>query len=253
MDFIVLGTILGAIMMVVGTVLRDLVPRRLPVGDDEAPWVTVRDRRRVVRVSLLGGRVATIAGVTILLTTLVLVLIDPSDRVALTLVIGLSILAFLGCAGWIVWYRYQESTGAIQRRQLRAIARRLGRVDEPTSSDRTSASRGASQTGAVDDRASDGRPVMAPSARSATSRRDGRRDERGHRDQEPVSPNRARPAGDAASRGRTRPRLDDRDQASTRSPVPSASLGRPQRQPGRDVPQRTPASAGRRVDSGDED
>lgn len=130
-DFIVLGGVLGAVVMVAGTVLRDLMPRRLRIAGDDTPWVDVRDRRRTVRSALVGGRLATIAGVLVLLATALLVVLDPSDGIALTVVVGLTVAGVLGCVGWVVWYRYQESSGAIQRRQMRLIASRLSSPVRP--------------------------------------------------------------------------------------------------------------------------
>ena len=125
-DFIVLGAILGAGMMVAGILLRDLVPRRFPVVADETPWIEVRDQRRTIRTVRVAGRLATVAGVTVLLVTVVLVLLDASDGIAWTTVTGVAMVAVLAAVGWVFWYRYQESSGAIQRRQLRAVAARLG-------------------------------------------------------------------------------------------------------------------------------
>lgn len=90
------------------------------------PWVDVRDRRRTVRSALVGGRLATIAGAVVLLATVLLVGLDSSDGVALAAVLGLTLLGLVACAGWVLWYRYQESSGAIQRRQMRLLASRLG-------------------------------------------------------------------------------------------------------------------------------
>lgn len=125
-DFIVLGGILGAVMVVAGTVLRDLLPRRLRVPGDDTPWVAVRDQRRTVRSALVAGRLLTISGIVVLLATVVLVFLQIADMVGFTIVVGLTVLGVVACAGWLLWYRFQESTGAIQRRQLQLIATRLG-------------------------------------------------------------------------------------------------------------------------------
>lgn len=115
-------------MMVAGTVLRDLIPRRLRVPGDDRPWVTVRDRRRTMRSALAGGRLLTIAGIVILLATVVMVFFDTADTAAFAIVVGLTLIGLIASVGWVLWYRYQESTGAIQRRQLQLIASRLGAV-----------------------------------------------------------------------------------------------------------------------------
>ena len=113
-------------MMVAGTVLRDLLPRRLRIPGDDTPWVEVRDRRRSVRSALAAGRLLTIAGVIVLIATVLMVLLDTGDTLAFAVVVGLTLLGLLGSAAWVLWYRYQESTGAIQRRQLQLLSSRLG-------------------------------------------------------------------------------------------------------------------------------
>ncbi len=114
--------------MVAGTVLRDLIPRRLRIPSDDTPWVTVRDRRRTVRSALVGGRLLTIAGIAVLLATVVMVFLDTADTAAFAVVVGLTLSGAVACVGWVLWYRYRESTGAIQRRQLQLVASRLGAV-----------------------------------------------------------------------------------------------------------------------------
>jgi hypothetical protein len=125
-DFIVLGSILGAILIAAGRACVELVPWRLPAPSDDQEWLEVRDRRRLVRLLRAGGRMLVVVGVVLLLTTGVLVVMGASDRVALTTVLIVGIGGMLAAAGLLGWYRYQDSTGAIQRRQLRAIRSRLG-------------------------------------------------------------------------------------------------------------------------------
>ncbi len=113
-------------MMVAGTLLRDLLPRRLRIPGDDTPWVDVRNRRRTVRSALAGGRLLTIAGVILLFATTLMVLLDTVDTTAFAVVVGLTLLGLVGSAAWVLWYRYQESTGAIQRRQLQVTSSRPG-------------------------------------------------------------------------------------------------------------------------------
>lgn len=249
MDFIVLGGILGAMMMVAGTILRDLLPPRLRIRDDDTPWVTVRDRRRAARASLVGGRLATLAGIAILTATVLLVVIEPSDRIALTVVIGLSVLTLAACVGWVAWYRYQESTGAIQRRQLMAIAGRLAPVDAQEPAGRASRPRDTGRSG-LDQRRSDrDRPVMAGSNRSARQDSGSRRNDRGEvPDRESLGSDRSQWAGGAAARRQTRPRLDVPGRPTHRPATPVASLpiDRPPDDPDREPARPSPVPPVRR-------
>ena len=179
MDFIVLGGVLGAAMIVLGTILRDLVPRRLRIASDDTPWVEVRDRRRTVRIALAGGRLVTIAGAVVLLATVLLVLLGTGDGIALAVVTGLTLVGLAACLGWVLWYRYQESSGTIQRRQMRLIASRLGPAGRPATS---------RPIPVRDDRPAareDGRPVH-PQERQR--RRDADRDDRQPRHDRRTSP-----------------------------------------------------------------
>ncbi len=255
-DFIVLGAILGAITMAAGTVLRDLVPRRLRVDDDDTPWVTVRDRRRVVRVAVVGGRLLTIAGITILAATVALVLLDAADRVALGLVVGLTVLAIIACAGWVVWYRYQESTGAIQRRQLQAIAGRLGRASQQTSDGQSTGARGANRAGINGRQPGPTRPVMASSAQAATSRRVAGRERPPSGAADPAAAVPSRSAGGSAPAGRSGSRRDGGSPASPRTAMASTTTdpgpARAERGSTRDASgaaaRRATISGGRRAD-----
>lgn len=132
MDFIVLGGMLGAVMMVVGTVMGDVIPRRFPTMGDDTPWVDVRGRRRTVRTLRAVGRISIMVGLLILAVTVVLVLVDAGDGTAWATVVGVTVVLSLAAIAWTFWFRYQESTGAIQRRQLRAIRARLGPANRPS-------------------------------------------------------------------------------------------------------------------------
>lgn len=192
MDFIVLGGMLGAVMMVVGTVMGDVIPRRFPTMGDDTPWVDVRGRRRTARTLRAAGRISTVVGLLILAVTVVLVLVDAGDRTAWATVIGVTVVLLLAAVAWTFWFRYQESSGAIQRRHLRAIRARLGSVNRPSGaeveSSGTERRRRQTGTGRAD---LERRSIAYPNPGSRRSSNQGNRDGLDH-EGDPLATSRSR-------------------------------------------------------------
>ncbi len=172
-DFIVLGSILGAILIAAGRACTDLIPRRFPPPSDEQGWLEVRDRRRLVRLLHAAGRLMVILGLGLLVVTAGLILLSASDGTALAVVLALAIGGVLVGAGLLAWYRYQDSTGAIQRRQLDVVRARLG----PARNEQKGSTRGARPATAGRPREAGGHPGNPESRDQRDRSGDPRRDE----------------------------------------------------------------------------
>ena len=130
MDFIVLGTGLGALLLVASVILRGVVPQRLAVASDELSWLVVRQYRRRARLAAAAGRVAVLGGALLLIVTGLLVLFDAPNALGWSITLLVSFVALGAVAGWALWCRTQDSSGAATRNAARAAVRRIDATRE---------------------------------------------------------------------------------------------------------------------------
>ncbi len=106
MDFMLVGTGLGALSLVVKTMLQWWESTLSGPVPEATPWAVRAARRGRARLLSVAIRMAIIAGVTLLGTVALLLLIGASDRTGL-LVIGFEIAGLvLGFGYWVFLIKF---------------------------------------------------------------------------------------------------------------------------------------------------
>lgn len=100
MDFVLVGTGLGALAMVVHAVVSWRCSTRARRGPTPLPWATFIARRHRTRTLLIVDRMLIIVGITLLSTVPLLLLVGVSDRVGLVIVATEVAGLTLGCGYW---------------------------------------------------------------------------------------------------------------------------------------------------------
>jgi len=104
-DFVVVGFGFGALSVLLGFLLRDLVPWWFRVsGSRQMPEPVVRRRVAHARAGRAGGGVLATAGALLALVTLITLILNASDRTGLEVVFAALAVALLAILAWAFTY-----------------------------------------------------------------------------------------------------------------------------------------------------
>lgn len=105
MDFVVVGLGVGALAILLGLTSREAGPRWWPLGRDQSHAPAERARRLAIgRAGRAGGLVLCLAGVAIVVATIIAIGLSLSDQAGAILVMATISLAVLGGVAWATLY-----------------------------------------------------------------------------------------------------------------------------------------------------